>query len=258
MASNFQSWAERASSTVHNAYNGNYTGFQYSHPPAPGPTGSYLPINNPLDPSNYAEVPAHQASGPPYGAAMQAMQAAQNNTSGKPSKKRKRATEEPTVDETADGDEQPNAKKPKEAKQPTKRSIRRQELIAQGYDLPDDSDKPMGKAKQDDNGQLLWCTTSCLGSDNEDDWVPAVYHNDRRQYLLSRADAQGRYAYPQAHGYDPYDRAAFHPAYANFNLEDRRSRPDVLFQVSSSRAQLFNYIFVPIAPAGGSMTLTWL
>ncbi|KAL8655034.1 MAG: hypothetical protein Q9226_003201 [Calogaya cf. arnoldii] len=198
LESKFQSWTKSVSSTVHNAYNGYYTGF----PNTPGPTGSYLPMGDPLDPSNHAEVPAHQASGPP---------------NGKPTKKRKPAAEEPTADGTADGDEQ----EPK-IQRVSKRQTKRQNKIADGAKLPRDSEKEMGKVEPDDAGQV-WVTI-------KNERFKAAYHNQRRDALLARADAQGRYAYPLAHGYAENDRTAFHPAYANIDWADRHARPDVLFQ----------------------------
>ena len=104
---------------------------------------------------------------------LQSRRSARETTSVKRTRKRKRALEEPTVDG-------PQMEMNSNPKRRSRRSKPNGRLI--------DCEKPVGKVKKDDNGQLLWCTKGPLGSENEDDWVPAVYHNDRRQYLLARAD----------------------------------------------------------------------
>ncbi|KAI4265119.1 MAG: hypothetical protein L6R35_007196 [Caloplaca aegaea] len=67
------------------------------------------------------------------------------------------------------------------------------------------------------------------------EWVPAAYHNDRRHALLLREDRKGRYAFPMEHGLDPDDRMAFHPDYANIDMRNRESRPDILYQWEPTR-----------------------
>ncbi|KAI4246608.1 MAG: hypothetical protein LQ352_006373 [Teloschistes flavicans] len=61
------------------------------------------------------------------------------------------------------------------------------------------------------------------------DWIPAIFHEDLREYLLRYTDRLGEYDETPDAGYDVLDRTAFHADAQSWRLGARDQRPDVLF-----------------------------
>lgn len=119
---------------------------------------------------NPARAPATLASTPSF-------QPTQDTTTNIPNpKKRRRTAEDSTEDAPVDEDENRPA---------NKRQARRQKLESQGFELPHDTDKPMGKVLQDSAGY------DYIMLDGRKEYT--AYHHDRRMSLLARENAKGRY-----------------------------------------------------------------
>ncbi|KAL8777233.1 MAG: hypothetical protein Q9194_002671 [Teloschistes cf. exilis] len=60
-------------------------------------------------------------------------------------------------------------------------------------------------------------------------WIPAIFHEDLREYLLRYTDQLGEYDEEPEAGYDIFDRTSFHADAKSWRLAVRNTRPDVLF-----------------------------
>lgn len=66
---------------------------------------------------------------------------------------------------------------------------------------------------------------------NKGDFIPAVYHEQIRGFLLEFADNQpGKYLEEPLAGADPLDRTAYKAGHSSWVLRDRNRRPEALFQ----------------------------
>lgn len=182
VGSDFQSWADRSSSAVQQAFRSNPTGFSSAQIPALELTGQYLPTYHPLDSSDHPDMPRKSASGSLSGSSTRSMPPNQDKTTSKPNpKKRPRAAKNSTGDETVNEDDD-NPEQPREIK----RQVKRQRLEARGVELPKDTEKAMGKVYQDRAGNIY------VIIDGKAEY--AAFHNQRRLSLLAREDAKGRYS----------------------------------------------------------------
>lgn len=151
--------------------------------PDPPQKSNYLPDDNlpktehPLAHSTHTEMAGIPARAPSTLASTRSLQSTQDTTTNKPNpKKRRRAAEDSKEDAPVDEDENQPA---------NKRQARRQKLESQGFELPQDTDKPMGKVLQDSAGN------DYIMLDGRKEYT--AYHHDRRMSLLARENAKGRY-----------------------------------------------------------------
>lgn len=179
LGNNFQSWADRCSFAVQQAFGSNLTGFRNTQTPALELIRPYLPTYHSLDSPDHPDMPRKSASGSLCGSSTHPTQ---DTITSKPNpKKRPRAATNSTGDETVnedDDDPEPPRK--------IKRQVNRQRLIAQGIELPKDTEKAMGKMYQDRAGNLY------VIIDGKAEY--AAFQNQRRLSLLAREDAKGRYS----------------------------------------------------------------
>ncbi|KAL9584510.1 MAG: hypothetical protein Q9212_002074 [Teloschistes hypoglaucus] len=111
---------------------------------------------------------------------------------------------------------------PEEPSPKTKRQKRLARGIREGKDMGSDN-KEKGQIRFDEHGNMMCCI--------DFEWLPAVYHHDRRERLLELAEQNGRlqYTYDQVHGLDSHDRTAYHPSYVDVNMKERNGRPRILY-----------------------------
>ncbi|KAL8637955.1 MAG: hypothetical protein Q9228_004841 [Teloschistes exilis] len=130
---------------------------------------------------------------------------------------------------------------PEEPLPKTKRQKRLASDAREGKERGSDN-KEKGRIRVDGHGNM-WC---CI----DHEWLPAVYHHDRRERLLELAEQNGRLQYSkfpqlvpflecnqaytlvahdQVHGLEPHDRTAYHPRYADVNMKERNGRPRILY-----------------------------
>ncbi|KAL8757205.1 MAG: hypothetical protein Q9199_002390 [Rusavskia elegans] len=244
LGNNFQSWADRSSFAVQQAFGSNLTGFRNTQTPALELTGPYLPTYHSLDSPGHPDMPRKSASGSLCGSSRRSMQPTQDTTTSKPNpKKRPRASKNSTGDETVNEDDD-NGEPPRKIK----RQVNRQRLEAKGIELPKDTEKPMGKVYQDRAGNIY------VIIDGKAEY--AAFHNQRRLSLLAREDAKGRYRYPLERGLYEDDRKAFHQDYANINLANRHARPDLLFQWNGPKKGRFEHPGFMRDPDDGKVLLS--
>ncbi|KAL8693320.1 MAG: hypothetical protein Q9218_001839 [Villophora microphyllina] len=127
------------------------------------------------------------------------------------------ATQQPNKRGRDDGNDPSEEAAPK-----TKRQKKLETYAKQGKELGADN-KEKGQVRFDENGNME--------SKVDGEWVPAVYHHDRRERLLNLADRNGRlqYRYPPTQGLDPNDRTAYHPDYRNIDMKERIRRDPILY-----------------------------
>ncbi|KAI4194237.1 MAG: hypothetical protein LQ350_007883 [Teloschistes chrysophthalmus] len=130
---------------------------------------------------------------------------------------------------------------PEEPLPKTKRQKRLARDVREGKERGSDN-KEIGQIRFDEHENMLCCI--------DHEWLPAVYHHDRRERLLELAEQNGRLqyskfsqptsflecnqantlaAYDQVHGLDTHDRTAYHPGYKDINMKERNGRPRILY-----------------------------
>lgn len=175
--SKVQSWADRSSFAVHKAFNSHPSGYQRNQTPPLELTEPYLPPYQSMASRNHTEMAGNPARAPATLAFMPSFQPTQGTTTNVPNpKKRRRTAEDSTEDTPVDEDDNQPA---------NKWQARRQKLESQGFELPKDTDKPMGKVLQDSAGN------DYIMLDGRQEYT--AYHHDRRMSLLACENAKGRY-----------------------------------------------------------------